>query len=199
MNAQVCISYSRTISYQPFFFPSTPAMPTDTSTAASSPYLSRPDSATATYHDLSQVAFSQRPPQGAAGKRPHILYFPISPYCDFYQAHGHTMSALLPFPLRADQWTIPLHNIHTCHTQLTCHILLTTLQYHTRACFIRISHIHIRRRHRRHLHPIRHLANAPLLMNRRLLGARGSARMQGILQIVSLNIVGCAGSHSSHS
>jgi hypothetical protein len=58
-------------------FFSTPAMPNDTSTtAASSPYPSRPDSATYHHPDLQQVAFSQRPPQGVAGKRPYLSTFP---------------------------------------------------------------------------------------------------------------------------
>ena len=54
------------------------AMPNDTSTTAtSSPYPSSPG--LATYHpDMHQIAFAQRPPQGAAGRRPYFVYFPIS-------------------------------------------------------------------------------------------------------------------------
>ncbi len=73
------ISYSRTLLSIVF---SPPAMPNDASTTAtSSPYPSRPDSATYHRPDLAPVAYSPRPPQAPAGKAPiscllsHLTFF----------------------------------------------------------------------------------------------------------------------------
>ena len=161
-------------------------MPNDASTTAtSSPYPSRPESATYHRPDLPQVAYPQRPQQVPAGEVPKYYLFSRLTFCDFYQARGPTMVALLESLHLAGLWNIQLHSIHMSHTQPICHILLTTPQYHIRAWFIHTSHIRTSLRPRRRHHRIPHLANAPLLMNHRLLGARGSGRTRRMQSKVS--------------
>ena len=100
-------------------------MQNDTSTTAtSSPYPSRPESAT--YHpDLAQIAFSQRPPQGAPGKRPdcvllsHLtfLWLLLGPWAQ----HGRSLAiptARGPMDHQHPQHPPPPHFLHPAYYQL---------------------------------------------------------------------------------
>jgi hypothetical protein len=89
------------------------------------------------------------------------------------------MATLLPSVQRLN----PLHRIDTRHTRLT-YFLAYTLQKTLPGYALFILHIRIRRHHRRLRHPILHLTNAQLILNR-LPGVRGSARIRGIWSTVS--------------
>jgi hypothetical protein len=144
---------------------STPAMPNDTSTTAtSSPYPSRP--CLVLPSRSSTGSFVKGPLQGAAGKHLYLYY---SSHVLFVTSIRRVVTmAALPISLqRTGLRTIHLHGVHTFHPAWFLHPAHTLQYLLTRTYLIQRSHIlaHHHRHRLRRLIP--RLANVPLLMNQR--------------------------------